>query len=75
MRRSLALFNLLIINFTHGQFEEVVDDSLILFNGTLGVLEANRSVIQNAQFDWSLVGFVWQGWLLGISVIISVCCL
>jgi hypothetical protein len=61
MRRSLALFNLLIINFTHGQFEEVVDDSLILFNGTLGVLEANRSVIQNAQFDWSLGWFRLAG--------------
>jgi len=61
MRRSLALFNLLIINFTHGQFEEVVDDSLILFNGTLEVLEANRSVIQNAQFDWSLGWFRFAG--------------
>ena len=61
MRLSPALFILLIIDFTYGQFEEAVDDSVTLFNGTLGVLEANRSVIQNAQFDWSLGWFRLAG--------------
>ena len=61
MRLSLTLFILLIVDFTHGQFEEAVDDSVTLFNGSLGVLEANRSVIQNAQFDWSLGWFRLAG--------------
>jgi hypothetical protein len=61
MRLPLTLFILILIDFTHGQFEETVDDSVTLFNGTLGVLEANRSVIQNAQFDWSLGWFRLAG--------------
>ena len=61
MRRSLTLFILILIDFTHGQFADAVDDSVSLFNGTLGVLEANRSAIQNAQFDWSLGWFRLAG--------------
>ena len=61
MRLSITLFILILIDFTHGQFADAVDDSVPLFNGTLGVLEANRSVIQNAQFDWSLGWFRLAG--------------
>ena len=61
MRRSLTLFIILIIGLAHGQFEVAIDDSVTLFNGTLGVLGANRSAIQNAQFDWSLGWFRLAG--------------
>lgn len=61
MRLLLTLLILLVVDLIHGQFEEATDDSITLFNGTLGVLEANRSVIQNAQFDWSLAWFRLAG--------------
>jgi len=61
MRLSLTFFILLIVGLTHGQFEESIEDSTPLFNASIKVLEANHSIIQNAQFDWSLGWFRLAG--------------